>query len=114
MRLGGGPEGSSFGFEESGISEMERLDLVRQLAGHIEASAQELGAKHINRDPIVHTMLSKVIEGGPDLDPTHAAHIRKMIALRMWGGYPTLKLKPLGTRSSTEWRFKQSTLRLKN
>lgn len=85
MRFGGGPEGPSFGFEESDVSEMERLDLMRQLAGQVEASAHELGAKQINRDPILHAMLSKVIESGPILDPTHVAHIRKMIALRMCG-----------------------------
>ena len=85
MRFGGGPEGPSFGFEESGISEMERLDLMQQLAGQVEASAHELGAKQINRDPILHAMLDKVIESGPNLDPTHLAHIRKMIALRMCG-----------------------------
>lgn len=85
MRFGGGPEGPSFGFEEPGISEMERLDLMQQLAGQVEASAHELGAKQINRDPILHAMLGKVIESGPNLDPTHVAHIRKMIALRMCG-----------------------------
>ena len=85
MSFGRGPEGPSFSFEESRLSEMERLDLMRQLARQVEASAMKLGAEQINRDPILHTMLTKVIEGGPDLDPTHIAHMRKMIALRMCG-----------------------------
>jgi hypothetical protein len=85
MRFGGSPEGPSFDFEESGISEMERLGWMQELAGQVEASAQELGAEKINQDPILHAMLGKVIESGSELDPTHVAHLRKMIALRMCG-----------------------------
>jgi hypothetical protein len=85
MRFGGSPEGPSFNFEESGLSETERLDLMRNLAAEIEASAHELSVSQINRDPILHTILGKVIESGPNLDPAHLAHLRRIITLRLAG-----------------------------
>jgi hypothetical protein len=85
MRFGGGPEEPSFGFEESGLSETERLELMLNLASEIEASAHELSASQINRDPILHTILGKVTESGPNLGPTHLAHLRRIITLRLAG-----------------------------
>jgi hypothetical protein len=100
MGFNSGPEGPSFGFEEeSGISEMERLDLMQELAGQIEASSHKISAERINQDPILHAMLGKVVEGGPELDPIHVAHLRKMIALRMCG------LSDMAARAARDQEF---------
>lgn len=86
MRSGEVP---SFGPEESGISELERLALMNSIAARVEASTHELAASEINRDPMLHALLGKIVEGGAELDPSHLAHLRKILALRL-GSLPEM------------------------
>lgn len=84
MSFNGGPNFPSFD-SEPGISEIDRLDLMRSAAAEVEATAHEFASREISRDPILHTLLGKVVEGGAELDRTHLAHLRKIIALRLSG-----------------------------
>lgn len=99
MRFGGGPEGSSFGFEEVGISELERLDLMRAVAAEVEVTAHKFATSEINRDPLLHTLLGKVVESGAELDDIHLAHLRKMIALKLGG------LHDIATQAAQDQKF---------
>lgn len=85
MSFNSGPEFLSGPEREPGLSAIERLDLLAEIAARSATIAHELGAVQVNQDPVLHAMLSKVIEGGPELDPTHQSFLRKMIALRLNG-----------------------------
>lgn len=83
MSFNSGPNFPSFSFEESGVSGLERLDFMRSVAAEIEATAHEFAAREINRDPVLHTLLSTIIEGGAELDPQYLSHLRKIATLRL-------------------------------
>lgn len=80
----GSPEfGSGHSEGLTALEEQERLELSRELAQCIEVAANMATAEAINGDPMLHAMLSKLIEGGPELYPPTRAHLRKMIALHL-------------------------------
>jgi hypothetical protein len=96
----GGPEGPSFNFDrEPGISEIERLGLMRELAASVEATANKFAVNALQRDPISHTLLGKIVESGPEYDPTTLAHMRKMLALRLFG------LPDIAARAASDREF---------
>jgi hypothetical protein len=85
MSFNNGPE-FLFGYEdESGLSAIERLDLLAELESRKAEVAHELAAKQINQDPALHALLGKIVEGGAELDSVHQSHIRRMIALKLYG-----------------------------
>lgn len=86
MNFNSGPEFGSFGLEnEPAIDKITRAEMLAELSLKTANNAQEFAVNQINRDPILHTMLSKVINCGPELDPDYVQHLRKMIALRLNG-----------------------------
>src|SRR5688500_4035841 len=80
-----GYRGPEYGFVESGpaAEEMARAELCAGIAEAVEARAQEMAAAEISQDPLLQSMMSKLIESGVELDVDLKAHLRKMVALRI-------------------------------
>jgi DNA-binding phage protein len=83
----GSPEGNNFNrYEnESGISKLDRLRLMEEIAVSYAEIVHEMATRKINSDPLLQALLGKIVESGPELDPTYLAHLRKIVALRMSG-----------------------------
>jgi|GEM_PF-6826751 len=62
-------------------SEIERHDLLAELARSRHESASLSASAEIARSPELHTLLSHLIEGGAELAPAARAHLRRMIAI---------------------------------
>lgn len=85
MGMNTGPENSRFDFSEneSGVSELRRLELMKDIVMRRENIARETMSTTINTDPLLRALLAKIIETGPELESTHLAHLRRIAALRL-------------------------------
>lgn len=76
------PEFGGFGYEgETALSEIERSQMLAELARTRQEIAHGHAAAEVAGNPELHAMLGKLIEGGPELSPGTRAHLRRMIAL---------------------------------
>jgi len=76
------PEFGVFGYEgETALSEMERSQMLAELARTQQEVAHEHAAAEVAENPELLAMLGKLVEGGPELSPGARAHLRRMIAL---------------------------------
>lgn len=75
--------GPEFGrFEgETALSEIERSQMLAELARSRQEVAHEHAAAEVAGNPELLAMLGKLVEGGPELSPEATAHLRRMIAL---------------------------------
>ena len=76
-------ESGSFYEGPTAVDQLEMARIKLELAQAIEASSVEAGSQEINRDPLLHSILTKIIESGPELNPDIVRHLRKMVALRI-------------------------------
>src|SRR5690606_12209469 len=79
------PRGGFESYEVSGENEAKMLRALAEAATSLEKDARETEASIINRDPILNHLFFVLIETGPELDSIQRAHIRRVIALRLYG-----------------------------
>lgn len=76
------PEFGGFGYEgETALSEIERSQMLAELARAQQEAAHKYAAAEVAENPELLAMLGKLVEGGPELSAGVRAHLRRMIAL---------------------------------
>jgi hypothetical protein len=67
--------------QETALSEIERHETLAELARDRQMIMDGLAAGEVGKHPGLMAILSKLIEGGPELSSDHRGHLRRMAAI---------------------------------
>lgn len=79
----GGPESGGFGGSETAIEQIAGFEARATFAEMIAAAAHEASGSVLADNPELAEAIGRLIEQGPEWDPYHRAHMRRVVAWQL-------------------------------